>query len=124
MPALLSPKTSPNTTSFHKPKKSHETLVTKDATNLGESLLRQARDCIALGENPNKALDFATRAVTYFSSSSGSGLEVATCRHVAAAIYSSVGRFGEAIHELELAIDNVDIGNGSGHGMVKFDGYM
>ncbi|KAI9073218.1 hypothetical protein K1719_044827 [Acacia pycnantha] len=109
-------------------KKSQENLIADDSSvdnpDLGPFLLKLARDAIASGENPNKALDLAIRASKSFERCSGPGLELAMCLHVVAAIYSSLGRFGEAIHELERSIEFPDPGKGSDHAMAKFSGYM
>lgn len=95
-----------------------------DNRDLGPFLLKLARDTIASGENPNKALDYAIRASKSFERSSGLGMELAMCLHVVAAIYSSLGRFGEAIHELERSIEFPDPSKGSDHAMAKFSGHM
>ncbi|XP_058757286.1 protein KINESIN LIGHT CHAIN-RELATED 1-like isoform X1 [Vicia villosa] len=92
--------------------------------DLGPFLLKMARDTIASGENPGKALDYAIRASKTFERVSGPGLDLATCLHVVAAIYCSLGKLDEAIEELERSILLLDVENGSGHGMVKFSGYM
>lgn len=109
-------------------KKAQEKLITNDSSldnpDLGPFLLKLARDAIASGENPNKALDLAIRASKSFERCSGPGLELTMCLHVVAAIYSSLGRFGEAIHELERSIEIPDPGKGSDHAMAKFSGYM
>ncbi|XP_061370354.1 protein KINESIN LIGHT CHAIN-RELATED 1-like [Gastrolobium bilobum] len=94
-----------------------------DNPDLGPFLLKLARDTIASGD-PNKALDYAIRASKSFERCSGSGLELATCSHVVAAIYSSLGRFDEAVEALEQSILWLDIENGSGHSLAKFSGYM
>ncbi|WJX92475.1 Protein KINESIN LIGHT CHAIN-RELATED 1, variant 2 [Trifolium repens] len=92
--------------------------------DLGPFLLKMARDTIASGENPEKALDYAIRASKCFERVSGPGLDLATCLHVVAAIYCSLGNLDEAIEELERSILLLDVENGSGHAMVKFSGYM
>lgn len=105
-----------------------EKLITDDSSldnpDLGPFLLKIARDTIASGENPNTALDYAIRASKSFERCSGPGLELAMCLHVVAAIYSSLGRFGEAIHQLERSIEFPDLEKGSDHAMAKFSGYM
>lgn len=96
-----------------------------DNPDMGPFLLKLARDTIASGENPNKALDCAIRASKSFERCSGPGLELANCLHVVAAIYSSLGRFEEAVEALERSILLLDIDeNGSGRATVKFSGYM
>ncbi|KAJ1429470.1 Tetratricopeptide-like helical domain superfamily [Sesbania bispinosa] len=95
-----------------------------DNPDLGPFLLKMARDTIASGEDPNKALDYAIRASKSFERCSGPGLELATCLHVVAAIYSSLGRLEEAVQVLERSIMLLDIENGLDHAMAKFSGYM
>lgn len=95
-----------------------------DNPDLGPFLLKMARDTIASGDNPDKALDYAIRASKSFERCSGPGLELATCLHVVAAIYCSLGRLDEAIEDLERSILLLDIDNGSDHAMAKFSGYM
>ncbi|KEH18621.1 putative 43kDa postsynaptic protein [Medicago truncatula] len=92
--------------------------------DLGPFLLKMARDTIASGENPEKALDYAIRASKCFERVLGPGVDLATCLHVVAAIYCSLGNLDAAIEELERSIMLLDVENGSGHAMVKFSGYM
>ncbi|RZC82796.1 hypothetical protein C5167_045581 [Papaver somniferum] len=78
-----------------------------DNPDLGPFLLKQARDTIASGDSPIKALDFAIRASKSFErccSDEPRNLELAMSLHVVAAIYCSLGRFEEAIPVLEQAI--------------------
>ncbi|MBA0788772.1 hypothetical protein Gotri_027560, partial [Gossypium trilobum] len=86
--------------------------------DLGPFLLKLARDTIASGDNPNKALDYAIRASKSFERCSGPGLELAMSLHVLAAIYSSLGRFEEAVPVLERSIDVTD------DALAKFSGCM
>ncbi|KAK7292826.1 hypothetical protein RJT34_15680 [Clitoria ternatea] len=95
-----------------------------DNPDLGPFLLKMARDTIASGENPEKALDFAIRASKSFERVSGPDLDLATCLHVVAAIYSSLGRLDEAVEALEQSIVMLDSENGSDHALAKFSGYM
>lgn len=95
-----------------------------DNHDLGPFLLKLARDSIAAGDNPNKALDYAIRASKSFERCSGPGLELAMSLHVLAAIYSSSGRFEEAIPVLERSIEILDIGNGPDPALAKFSGCM
>ncbi|TYH43202.1 hypothetical protein ES332_D11G111800v1 [Gossypium tomentosum] len=55
---------------------------------------------------------------------SGPGLELAMSLHVLAAIYSSLGRFEEAVPVLERSIEVPLLGNGSDHALAKFSGCM
>ncbi|KAK7275386.1 hypothetical protein RIF29_16502 [Crotalaria pallida] len=110
-------------------KKTPEKMIADESSldnpDLGPFLLKLARETIASGENPNKALDYAIRASKSFEQCSGPGLDLAKCLHVVAAINSSLGRFEEAVEALERSILLLDVGeNGSGCEMVKFAGYM
>ncbi|CAL0307947.1 unnamed protein product [Lupinus luteus] len=93
-----------------------------DNPDLGPFLLKLARDTIANGENPNKALDYAIRASKSFERCPGPGLDLAKCLHVVAAIYSSLGRFKEAVESLNRSILLLDVDEPGS--MVKFSGYM
>ncbi|KAJ7951331.1 Protein KINESIN LIGHT CHAIN-RELATED 3 [Quillaja saponaria] len=95
-----------------------------DNPDLGPFLLKLARDTIASGDNPNKALDYALRASKSFERCSGPGLELAMSLHVVAAIYSRLRRFDEAISVLKRSIEVLDVGYGSDHSLAKFPGYM
>ncbi|KAI4328933.1 hypothetical protein L6164_021247 [Bauhinia variegata] len=95
-----------------------------DNPDLGAFLMKLARDTIASGESPYKALNFAIRASNAFERVPGSGMELSMSLHVIAVIYSSLGRFGEAIHALERSIECPDTGDGSDHALVKASGYM
>ena len=109
-------------------KKTPEKLIIDESSldnwDLGPFLLKLARDTIASGENPNKALDYAIRASKSFEQCPGSGLELAMSLHVVGAIYGGLGRFGEAIHILERSIECTDSGSGPDHALAKFAGYM
>ncbi|XP_022770607.1 protein KINESIN LIGHT CHAIN-RELATED 1-like [Durio zibethinus] len=106
------------------PDKTHFDESSLDNPDLGPFLLKLARDTIASGDNPNKALDYAIRASKSFERCSGPGLELAMSLHVMAAIYSSLGRFEEAVPVLERSIEVPDIGSGPDHALAKFSGYM
>ncbi|KAF2315195.1 hypothetical protein GH714_038394 [Hevea brasiliensis] len=95
-----------------------------DNPDLGPFLLKLARDTIVSGDNPNKALDYASRASVSFERCSGSGLELTMSLHVLAAIYCSLGRFEEAVPVLERSIEVLDSTDGLDHALAKFTGYM
>ena len=100
-----------------------------DNPDLGPFLLKLARDTIASGEGPNKALDYALRASKSFERCSGGAegepsLDLAMSLHVLAAIYSSLGRFEEAIPVLERAIQVPDPPRGADHALAAFSGHM
>lgn len=98
-----------------------------DNPDLGPFLLKLARDTIASGDSPAKALDFALRASISFERCAGEGepsLELAMSLHVLAAIYCSLGRFDEAVPVLERSIAVPDPGRGPDHALAAFSGHM
>lgn len=98
-----------------------------DNPDLGPFLLKLARDTIASGEGPNKALDYALRAAKSFEKCAVEGepsLDLAMSLHVVAAIYCSLARFEEAIPVLGTAIKVPDVGKGADHALAAFSGYM
>ncbi|GMH22632.1 hypothetical protein Nepgr_024475 [Nepenthes gracilis] len=98
-----------------------------DNPDLGPFLLKLARDMIASGDGPNKALDYAIRASKSFERCAVEGepsLDLAMSLHVLAAIYCSLGLFQEAILVLERAIKVPDISRGADHALAAFSGYM
>ncbi|KAG5049853.1 hypothetical protein AAZX31_04G166500 [Glycine max] len=89
-------------------------------------LLKQARDLISSGDNPQKALDLALQAMELFEKF-GNGkpsLELVMCLHVTAAIYCSLGQYAEAIPILERSIEIPVIGESQQHALAKFAGHM
>lgn len=97
-----------------------------DNPDLGPFLLKMARDTIASGDSPSKALDFAIRAARSFERCAGSetSLDLAMCLHVVAAIHCSLGQFEEAVPFLEQAIRVPDLEKGPDHALAMFSGYM
>ncbi|KAK4392996.1 protein KINESIN LIGHT CHAIN-RELATED 2 [Sesamum angolense] len=93
---------------------------------LGPYLLKQARDMIASGDNIQKALDLALRAMKSFeiSASAKPNLDFVMCLHVVSALYCRLGRYTEAIPVLERSIDIPDIDLGHNHALAKFAGCM
>ncbi|KAL0351006.1 UNVERIFIED_CONTAM: protein KINESIN LIGHT CHAIN-RELATED 2 [Sesamum radiatum] len=93
---------------------------------LGPYLLKQARDIIASGDNIQKALDLALRAMKSFeiSASAKPNLDFVMCLHVVSALYCRLGRYTEAIPVLERSIDIPDIDLGHNHALAKFAGCM
>ncbi|GAB2296469.1 Protein KINESIN LIGHT CHAIN-RELATED 1 [Dionaea muscipula] len=142
-PSTSRAKPSPDRSSGKK-KPSPDTASSKSASNniddsaldnpdLGPFLLKLARDAIASGDGPNKALDYAIRASKSFerrvaaSAADGSeqpSLDLAMSLHVLAAIYCSLGRLDEAIPVLERAIRVPDVSKGPDHALAAFSGYM
>jgi len=98
-----------------------------DNPDLGPFLLKLARDTIASGEGPTKALDYALRASKSFERCAVDGepsLDLAMSLHVLAAIYCSLGRFDEAVPVLERAIQVPDPPRGADHALAAFSGHM
>lgn len=94
--------------------------------DLGPFLLKQARELISSGENPQKALELALRAAKSFEicAKGKPGLELVMCLHVTAAIYCSLGQYNEAIPVLEHSIEIPAIEEGQEHALAKFAGHM
>ncbi|CAK9169271.1 unnamed protein product [Ilex paraguariensis] len=113
-------------------KKSPEIPVVADESSLdnpdlGPFLLKLARDTIASGDGPAKALDYALRASKSFERcavANEPSLDLAMSLHVVAAIYCSLGRLEEAIPVLERAIRVPDVSSGADHALAAFSGYM
>ncbi|KAL6549479.1 hypothetical protein OROHE_008596 [Orobanche hederae] len=97
-----------------------------DSPDLGPFLLKQARDLMASGDNPRKALNLALRSAKSFEKHAGGkpGLDVVMCLHVIAAIYCSLGQYEDAIPILEHSIEIPVIGDSQDHALAKFAGYM
>ncbi|XP_010924445.2 protein KINESIN LIGHT CHAIN-RELATED 1 [Elaeis guineensis] len=97
-----------------------------DNPDLGPFLLKLARDTIASGEGPAKALEYALRASRAFERlGDGAALELAMSLHVTAAIYCSLGRYEEAVPVLERAVAAVpEAGRAAEHALAAFSGYM
>lgn len=98
-----------------------------DNPDLGPFLLKLARDTIASGDGPIKALDYAIRASKSFERCAVDGepsLDLAMSLHVLGAIYCSLGRFEEAVPVLEQAIRVPEIGRGADHALAAFSGHM
>ncbi|CAN0908875.1 Protein KINESIN LIGHT CHAIN-RELATED 1 [Linum grandiflorum] len=103
-----------------------------DNPDLGPFLLKLARDTIASGEGPSKALEYAIRASKSFercaAAAEGGGgepsLDLVMSLHVLGAIYCSLGKFEEAVPVLERAITVPDLGRGIDHALAAFSGYM
>ncbi|KAH0467057.1 hypothetical protein IEQ34_004295 [Dendrobium chrysotoxum] len=99
-----------------------------DNPDLGPFLLKLARDTIASGEGPNKALEYAMRACKSFErcavESGEPSLELAMSLHVTAAIYCSLGRYEEAVPIMERAVAVPDVSRGPDHALAAFSGHM
>ncbi|RDX65974.1 Protein KINESIN LIGHT CHAIN-RELATED 3, partial [Mucuna pruriens] len=93
---------------------------------LGQALLKQARDMISSGENANKALELALQAKKLFERAAKGkpSLDLVMCLHVTAAIYCYLGHFNEAIPIIERSIQIPVIEEGQQHAIAKFVGHM
>ncbi|CAL5198264.1 unnamed protein product [Lathyrus oleraceus] len=97
-----------------------------DNAELGPFLLKQARDLISLGENPQTALELSIQAMKVFEKSANGkpSLDLVMCLHVIAAIYCSLGHYNEAIPILERSIEIPVVGEGQQHAIAKFASHM
>ncbi|KAI3842845.1 hypothetical protein MKX03_008635 [Papaver bracteatum] len=94
--------------------------------DLGPFLLKQARDLISSGDNPQKALEFALRAAKSFEKcSNGSpSLELVMSLHVVAAIHCNLVQYDQAIKILERSIEIPDAEDNQDQALAKFAGHM
>ncbi|GAA0147747.1 microtubule binding motor protein [Lithospermum erythrorhizon] len=98
-----------------------------DNPELGPLLLKQAKDLLSSGDNPQKALALALRATKSFEkycNSEKPNLDAVMCLHVTAAIYCNLGQYGDAIPLLEQSLQIPVIEEGEDHALAKFAGYM
>uniref|UniRef100_A0A2P2JRZ2 Kinesin light chain n=1 Tax=Rhizophora mucronata TaxID=61149 RepID=A0A2P2JRZ2_RHIMU len=97
-----------------------------DNPDIGRYLLKQARDLISSGDNPQKALELALRASKSFEicANGKPSLELVMSLHVTAAIYCSIGQYTDSIPILEHSIEIPVIEEGQEHALAKFAGYM
>ncbi|CDP12192.1 unnamed protein product [Coffea canephora] len=129
-PSTSRAKPSPDRSSGKKKSPPEKTVIDEtslDNPDLGPFLLKLARDTIASGEGPTKALDYALRAAKSFEKCAVGGepsLDLAMSLHVVAAIYCSLGKFEEAIPVLERAIRVPEASRGADHSLAAFSGYM
>ncbi|GFP94944.1 nephrocystin-3 [Phtheirospermum japonicum] len=129
-PSTSRAKPSPDRGSARKKSPPEKNLINEsslDNPDLGPFLLKLARDTIASGEGPSKALDYALRASKSFEKCAVDGepsLDLAMSLHVVAAIYCSLGKFEEAVPVLERAIKVPEVPRGADHALAVFSGYM
>ncbi|XP_047310042.1 protein KINESIN LIGHT CHAIN-RELATED 2-like [Impatiens glandulifera] len=97
-----------------------------EAEYIGPYLLKQVRELISSGDNINKALDLALRALRAFENSSDGkpNLDMVMCLHIIAAIYCNLGQYSEVIPILEQAIEIPSLEEGQNHALAKFSGCM
>ncbi|XP_010528254.1 PREDICTED: nephrocystin-3 [Tarenaya hassleriana] len=99
----------------------------EESPDLGPSLLKQAREMVSSGENLNRALDLALRAVKTFEKCAEGekpGLDLVMSLHVLAAIYAGLGKYAESVPILERSIEIPMIEDGEDHALAKFAGCM
>lgn len=96
-----------------------------DNPELGRFLLKHARDLIS-SDNHRRALKYALRAAKSFEKCSDCklSLDLVMSLHVIAAIHCSLGKFSEAIPDLERSVEIVDVELGQDHALAKFSGLM
>ncbi|CAK9169219.1 unnamed protein product [Ilex paraguariensis] len=94
--------------------------------DLGPYLLKQTRDLVSSGDNPQKALELALRAVKSFEdrATDKPNLEFVMCLHVVAALYCRLGQYSEAIPVLERSIEIPVMDESQKHALAKFAGCM
>ncbi|XVF60303.1 hypothetical protein PTKIN_Ptkin08bG0034400 [Pterospermum kingtungense] len=94
--------------------------------DLGPFLLKQTRDMLSSGENPQKALELALRATKSFEKCADGkpSLELVMSLHVLAALHCNLGQYSEAIPVLERSIEIPVIEDGQTHALAKFSGCM
>ncbi|CAH8360904.1 unnamed protein product [Eruca vesicaria subsp. sativa] len=123
-------KTSPNAKLRNSSRKSPDikkVSVDEESPDLGPLLLKQARDMVSSGENLNRALDLALRAVKAIEKSvegDKQGLNLVMSLHILAAIYAGLGKYNEAVPVLERSIEIPMIEDGEDHSLAKFAGCM
>lgn len=107
-------------------KKRNSSESASDNPDLGPFLLKQARDLISTGENPQKALELSLRAAKSFEKIANGkpSLDLVMCLHVTAAIYCSLGQYSQAIPILEHSIEIPNVEENQDHALAKFAGYM
>ncbi|KAL8193519.1 hypothetical protein R6Q57_026654 [Mikania cordata] len=98
----------------------------EDPAYLGPYLLKQTQELISSGENPKKTLELGIRAMKAFESGrfQKPNLEYVMCLHIVAALYCSLGQYGEAIPLLERSIEIPSMGEGQKNSLAKFAGCM
>eukprot|EP01018_Ginkgo_biloba_P022237 Gb_03316 [translate_table: standard] len=94
--------------------------------DLGPFLLKLARNMIASGDNPYKALECAVRASKSFEKCADGkpSLELVMSLHILAAIHCSLGQYEQAIPVLERSIEVPALEEGQEHALAAFAGHM
>ncbi|KAH7372489.1 hypothetical protein KP509_17G006700 [Ceratopteris richardii] len=102
-------------------------VLTRDNPNMGPFLLKLARQAIMSGDNPQKALDYASRATkSYEVAADGKpSLDLVMSLHILAATHCTMGRFEDAVPVLQHSIAATDIeGGDQDHALAAFSGNM
>lgn len=102
-------------------------ILARENPNLGPFLLKLARQAIMSGDNPLKALDYASRAAkSYEIAADGKpSLDLVMSLHILAATHCTLGQFEEAIPVLQHSIEVTDIEGGEqDHALAAFAGNM
>ncbi|KAL1371621.1 hypothetical protein HN51_001853 [Arachis hypogaea] len=97
-----------------------------DKPEMGHVFLKQARDFMSVGDNPQKALEAALQALRIFEKVANGkrSLDLVMCLHVTAAIYCSLGQYDKAIPIIECSIEIPVVEEGLQNALAKFSGYM
>ncbi|XP_076908635.1 protein KINESIN LIGHT CHAIN-RELATED 2-like isoform X2 [Bidens hawaiensis] len=98
----------------------------EDPAYLGPYLLKQTQELISSGETPKKCLELGIRAMRAFETGrfQKPNLEYVMCLHIVAALYCSLGQYGEAIPVLERSAEIPSMGEGHKNSLAKFAGCM
>nr|XP_043617673.1 protein KINESIN LIGHT CHAIN-RELATED 2-like [Erigeron canadensis] len=98
----------------------------EDPRYLGPYLLKQAREVLSAGDDQNKGLSIAVRAMRAIESyqSEKPDLEYVMCLHIVAALYCVLRKYDEAIPIVEKSIEITNIKEGKKHSLAKFAGCM
>ncbi|KAI3784735.1 hypothetical protein L1987_43840 [Smallanthus sonchifolius] len=107
-------------------KKTEKNSNSEDPRYVGQYLLKQARELLSAGDDPNKALELAIRAKKSFEScqSEKPDLEFVMCLHMVAAVYCILRQYDQAIPVVERSIEITNINEGKKHSLAKFAGCM
>lgn len=101
--------------------------VSRENPDLGPFLLKLAKQTIACGDKPQKALEYAARAAkAYEVAADGKhSLDLVMSLHVLAALHCSLGQFEEAVTVLKHSLNVPTLEAGvQEHALAAFAGYM
>ncbi|GAA0147672.1 microtubule binding motor protein [Lithospermum erythrorhizon] len=108
------------------PKKQNGTDSSSETAYIGAYLLKQAKQLLSSGDNPQKVLEVAVRAMNSFEKSANNkpNLEYVMCLHIIAALYCRLDKYAVAIPLLERSIEVPLMDLGENHALAKFSGCM